>query len=182
MTSVLPELTFGLLILLGGVVAAETPKKHKLGPQARASIKASLDRVQYFPVDELRWADAGPNLPPGTKIALLDGNPATPDQLFTYRLKMPAGARLPPHAHPADEHVTIISGELLSGLGDTWDDQAMRRMPAGSYYALPGGTHHYALVTKECVMQMHGVGPWEIHYLNPEDDPQRTAERAAKAD
>jgi quercetin dioxygenase-like cupin family protein len=87
---------------------------------------------------------------------------------------MPAGARLRPHTHSAaDEHVTIISGELLSGLGEHWDDKAMKRMPAGSFYALPAGTHHYALVTKECVIQMHGVGPWAIRY----EKPQRAAER-----
>ncbi len=130
------------------------------------SIKSSLERVVYFPVDELTWSAAGPNLPPGTKITRLDGDPTTPDQLFTYRLEVPAGVRLLPHMHPADEHVTIISGELLSGLGDTWDDATMRPMTAGSFYALPAGTYHYALVTKTCVMQMHGVGPWEIRYVD----------------
>jgi len=177
MTSVFAKFSFGLLTFLGAVASAGEPQEDKTAPKDKASLKASLVRVQYFPVDELKWSDAPANLPPGTKIALLDGDPAKPDQLFTYRLKMPAGARLVPHAHSADEHVTIISGELLSGLGEKWDDKAMRRMPAGSFYALPAGTHHYALVTKECVMQMHGVGPWEIHYASPGAQPQRSAER-----
>jgi quercetin dioxygenase-like cupin family protein len=178
MTSVLPKLCFGLLIILGAVASAGEPKQETSAPKDKVSIKSSLERVMYFPIDELKWSDAGPNLPPGTKIAFLDGDPAKPDQLYTYRLKMPAGARLRPHAHSAaDEHVTIISGELLSGLGENWDDKAMKRMPAGSFYALPAGTHHYALVTKECVMQMHGVGPWEIHYASPDEKPPRRAER-----
>ena len=35
-------------------------------------------------------------------------------------------------------------------------------------------TPHFAYTTKEPVeLQLHGMGPWGITYLNPADDPRK---------
>jgi len=147
-------------------------ESQKPGTQpAKASIKTTMDRALYVSADDQKWVDAPPHLPPGTKMLILDGDPAIPDRLFTMRLKMPAGTRLPPHFHPADEHVTVISGEFLSGEGDTFSPEATKSMRAGSFYAFPAGHRHFAFVPTESVIQMHGVGPWQVIYVNPADDP-----------
>ena len=39
---------------------------------------------------------------------------------------------------------------------------------------MPKGHHHFAWAKGETVVQVHGVGPWAIVYVNPADDP-RTA-------
>lgn len=56
-------------------------------------------------------------LRPGAAIALLDGRADIADRLFTLRLRMPEGYRIMPHWHPADEHVTVVSGALRVGHG-----------------------------------------------------------------
>jgi hypothetical protein len=33
--------------------------------------------------------------------------------------------------------------------------------------------HHYALTQDEVIVQVHGVGPWGITYVNPADDPRK---------
>jgi hypothetical protein len=40
--------------------------------------------------------------------------------------------------------------------------------------------HHAAETTGETVLQLDGVGPFDIHYLNPADNPNPKAAAAAK--
>jgi hypothetical protein len=35
--------------------------------------------------------------------------------------------------------------------------------------------HHYAWATGETEVQVHGVGPFKLIYVNPADDPSKTA-------
>jgi quercetin dioxygenase-like cupin family protein len=58
---------------------------------------------------DLKWMDAPPGLPPGAKMAVLEGDPNKKGP-FTVRLQAPAGYKIPPHTHPTTEHVTVISG------------------------------------------------------------------------
>ncbi|MCI0595615.1 MAG: cupin domain-containing protein [candidate division Zixibacteria bacterium] len=121
---------------------------------------------------ELKWADAPPSLPPGAKLAVLEGDPAQPGP-FTMRIKAPAGYKVPPHWHPADEHVTVISGSFFMGLGDKFDEKAMKELTPGGFAVMATGTRHFAMTKKETVVQVHGIGPWGINYVNPADDPRQ---------
>lgn len=38
---------------------------------------------------------------------------------------------------------------------------------------MPARHVHYIETTADTVIQIHGVGPWELHYVNPNDDPRR---------
>jgi len=88
------------------------------------------------------------------------------------RLKFPDGYRVQPHSHPKIERVTVISGTLHFGMGDRFDANATRPIPAGSYGYWPAGMKHFAWSKGETVLQLHGIGPWQIVYVNPADDPR----------
>jgi hypothetical protein len=45
-------------------------------------------------------------------------------------------------------------------------------LPAGSFFALPPDTAHYAFIDQETVIQLSSVGPWGLTYINPNDDPR----------
>ncbi len=148
------------------MATAEQSTRREPEAQTGTSVTASMRRALYVASDDLEWVEGPASMPPGTKMALLDGDPSSPDRLYTMRLKLPAGAQLQPHWHPgADEHVTVISGEIRSGEGDTFAPETARVLTAGSFYAFPAGHAHFAVVTKECVIQMHGVGPWQVVYV-----------------
>jgi quercetin dioxygenase-like cupin family protein len=122
--------------------------------------------------DDVKWADAPPSLPRGAMVAVIEGKPSEPGQ-FTMRLKFPAGYKVSPHSHPAIEHVTVISGAISFGMGDEFDAGKLKPMRAGSFIAMPIGTTHFVEAKEETVVQVHGVGPWAIKYVNPEDDPSK---------
>jgi quercetin dioxygenase-like cupin family protein len=120
---------------------------------------------------QLIWADA-PAVAPGAKIAVIEGplNKAVP---FTFRLLLPANAKIAPHIHPAFERVTVLSGTFHFAHGDTFDPARTRALGQGSVAVMPPGAPMFGYTKEETVIQLHGVGPWGISYLNPADDPRK---------
>lgn len=121
---------------------------------------------------DLKWGDAPPVFEKGASMAVLSGDPSK-DGLYVVRLKMPAGYKINAHWHPTDEHVTVISGTFLAGMGDKLDKSKMKEFPAGSYALLPANMHHYAMAKNACVVQVHGMGPFSLTYVDPTDDPMK---------
>ena len=129
------------------------------------------EHVRFTPAD-LKWSDGPPSLPAGAKIAVLNGDPKKAG-LFTMRLEFPAGFKIPPHTHPAAEHVTVISGTFNMGHGAKFDEAAAHEMPPGSFSLMPAGMQHFGWTKTGCVVQVHAMGPFEINYVNPADDPRQ---------
>jgi quercetin dioxygenase-like cupin family protein len=122
---------------------------------------------------DIKWGDAPPDLPRGAQLAVLHGDPSK-KAVFTVRLKMPAGYKIPPHWHTNDEQLTILSGTFLLHMGDTQDAPTQELGP-GAYHFLPGKMHHAAEAKGDTVLQLDGMGPFDIHYLNPADNPSKSA-------
>ncbi len=114
-----------------------------------------------FTADSIVWKDAPATLPPGSKMAILEGNP-TVDGLFTMRVRIPAGSAIPPHWHPRQERVTILSGSVNLGFGSVAGTGPVTRYGPGSFYVNPPRVMHYLSFPEATEMQMTGVGPWEL--------------------
>jgi quercetin dioxygenase-like cupin family protein len=123
-----------------------------------------------FTPESIVWKDAPPTMPAGSRIAVLEGDPAA-DGTFTMRIRIPAGTVLPPHWHPRHERVTVLTGAAEVGFGSSVDRQAVRRYGAGSFYLTPPRLMHYVLFPEETEMQLTGTGPWEMHRTDVSPDP-----------
>lgn len=122
--------------------------------------------------DAMTWGPPPPSLPPGALVSVLSGDP-TKEGPFTMRAKMPDGYRIPPHWHPVDEHVTVVEGTFYMGLGETFGEAAGHALTAGGFAMMSAGTRHFAWAKGDTIVQIHGMGPWRINYVNPDDDPRR---------
>lgn len=122
--------------------------------------------------NDLKWTDKTPGLPAGGKMAILEGDPNKPGP-FTFRFRAPAGFKVMPHSHPGTEHVTVLSGVVHMGMGDAFDKSKAKKLTAGSFAVMPAGGNHFVWVEEEAIVQIHGVGPWGITYVNPADDPRK---------
>lgn len=120
---------------------------------------------------DILWVDAPPALPAGAKVAVLEGDPSKPGP-FTMRIMMPAKYRIAPHYHPADEHVTVISGSFAMGIGEVSNENALNELSVGGFAMMRTGTRHFAWSKDGAVIQLHGIGPWGLSYVNPTDDPR----------
>lgn len=122
---------------------------------------------------DLKWGPPPPVFEQkGSSFALISGDPSQAG-LYVVRLKMAAGYRIAPHWHPTDEHVTVLSGTFSIGMGETFDKTAMKDLPAGGYVLLPADMRHYAMAKTASVVQVHGMGPFMLTYVNPADDPSK---------
>jgi quercetin dioxygenase-like cupin family protein len=127
--------------------------------------------VMQMPGDT-KWGPAPPMLPAGAQIAVLAGDPgkAAP---YTVRLKFPANYAIPAHSHPTDENVTVVTGTLFMGMGNKLDAGHGMALGAGGFALMPAGANHFAYTKQETTIILHGIGPVEFTYVNPNDDPRR---------
>jgi len=154
-----------VLALVPGTIAQE---------HAHTAAAPAAKHVMFTP-DELKWGPAPPSLPPGAQMAVLSGDPSVKGQPFVIRAKFPDGYRVPPHWHPTDENLTVLAGTFMMATGDKVDLAAMKPLGAGSYSKVTANTHHYAMAKGATIIQVHGVGPFTVTYVNPNDDPRKKA-------
>ncbi len=149
-------LTCGL-VLAGGIVQGQKTKSHAMVTPG-----------------EIQWKAGPSTLPAGAQMVVLAGDPAEPG-FHLVRYKFPAGYRIPPHFHPIDENIIVVSGVYQMGMGDNFDIGAMTSLPAGSFATMPAGTHHYAMTTVGATVDRPASGIYGITYVNPKDDPRNAA-------
>lgn len=150
---------------------AKEKKADSKGATKDTSKAAAMAEHKMFTPSDLKWSDGPPFLPPGVKMAVLEGDPGKPGA-FTIRLQAPDGYKIPAHTHPTAERITVISGTFHLGTGNKLDEAAGHEMVAGSFAVMPAGMKHFAWATGETVVQVHGTGPFQIKYVNPADDPR----------
>lgn len=172
---------FGILaaLALASPVLADdtaTPAQPDNAAAAQAAAPAA-DQVVIM-AKEIKWMDGPEGLPKGAKFTVLSGNPMAPGA-FTIRAQFPANYKIMPHFHGTDENVTVISGEMSASMGDVFEMSKGHTLGAGDFMSLSAGMHHFAWTKKGATIQIHGMGPFSITYLNPSDDP-RNAKEAAK--
>jgi quercetin dioxygenase-like cupin family protein len=141
------------------------------GPQEKSARPLPQGAIQVTP-DSISWGPASASLPPGAKMAVLEGDPKK-DGIFTMRVMLPRGTRILPHTHPRDERVTVISGEVGVGFGDNFDSALLKRFPTGSFYVNPAGSRHFISTDEETVLQITGIGPWELKAAPPSPPHER---------
>jgi quercetin dioxygenase-like cupin family protein len=127
--------------------------------------------MRLYPPTSIEWKPGPAAIPAGAKMAVLEGDP-TKEGPFAVRFQFPAGYHIAPHTHPKTERVTVISGMMLLAMGENLDRSAAKSLNAGTYGFWPAGMKHIAWFDGETIIQLHGIGPWQINYVNPADDPR----------
>ena len=150
-------------LLIGGVAVMGA---------ASTTLAETMDGHTLLPAEKIEWGPGPASIPPGAEAVVLHGDPSE-EGLFALRLRLPEDYAIPPHTHPQPEIVTVISGTFHVGMGETADRDEAEALPAGSFFAFQPGMAHYAFNDEETVIQLNSTGPWELNYVNPEDDPRR---------
>jgi quercetin dioxygenase-like cupin family protein len=141
---------------------------------ASSSLMAQTDPpgfVQIVP-DQIKWQPTAA-IPSGGQSSILYGDPrkASP---FVTRVKQPADYKIPPHTHPEERVYTVMSGTFYIGFGDKFDPTKLKAFPAGSMFVVPANASHFHWMRSgEAVVQVSGVGPSGIEYVDRADDPRK---------
>lgn len=144
-----------------------------MGLIALSASALAQDGVTMVKPDALTWRDS-PALPKGGQVAILVGNPTKAGSVVVQRTKLPSNYTVPPHTHPYAETVTVISGSLGFGMGETFDTTKGEMVKAGALQAMPAKHAHYLWTgNEEAIIQVQFVGPAAIDYVNAADDPRK---------
>lgn len=159
------------LLLLGlGASAQQAPK-----PEAAKAPMADEHKMAVLPdLQSMKWGPGSEAFPAGMKMVVMSGDP-TSTGFVSVRAKFPPGYVVPPHWHPSDEHVTILSGSLYFGMGDKVDTKTATLVKQGGYFVADAQMHHYVVTKTGVVVQIDLTGPLAINYVNPSDDPRNKA-------
>lgn len=141
---------------------------------AVAGIVVSVSAVAQAPAPgvmamtpaDMAWTSQGAVAAPGMQQVNLVGDPAKPGP-YTLRLRFPKGFRIAPHTHPDSREVTVLSGVYATGYGETFDEAALKTLPAGSFYTEPANVPHYIEIKEDVVLQVSGVGPSGRRFVKP---------------
>ena len=63
----------------------------------------------------------------------------------------------------------------MLGTGEKFDKAALQALPLGSYGFMPKEMRHFAQCKGETIVQVYGMGPFKVIYVNPADDPVNKA-------
>ena len=127
------------------------------GLSAMVAAQGSGESIIKLP-GQLEWK--APAISPGPQTAVLYGDPSKPG-VYVMRVKIPAGFKIMPHTHP-DEWRTevVLSGTQYFGVGEKWDESKLKSLPAGTFFAEPKGTPHFAWAKDgEVIVQITAMGP-----------------------
>ena len=104
--------------------------------------------------------------PNGTYQANVVGDVAKPGP-YAARTRLPAGLRIPPHFHPEDRIVLVVSGTLYVSYGEKFDETKMTALPPGSVFTEPGREPHFTWAKDgDVVLHVTGMGPTATTWLD----------------
>lgn len=119
----------------------------------------------------LKWGAAPSALPSGAQMAVVKGDPGKKGR-FVVELKMPVDYSVPAHWHPSDETVKVLSGRIGYGMSDKLDEANAKHLTPGHSVTMKAKTHHWVFASGGATVQVSGMGPFQITYVDPKDDPR----------
>lgn len=115
--------------------------------------------------ENIEWTPCPAHLPPGCELTVLEGSPKIAD-LFTVRFQLDAGFYMPPHTHPKDERVTIISGQVAVAFGADATREDAKTFGPGDYYVNKREEIHIVWADSTSILQITGIGPWKADFID----------------
>jgi len=98
---------------------------------------------------------------------VIQGDVEKEGQEFVMRIRELRGSFIPPHTHPVDEHITVLAGNVCLGMGPEFDRAKLKCLGPGGYAFFPKGTTIFGESAEPATVQVHGLGPFHLHWKYP---------------
>ena len=174
-----PRLKLGAALFLAYTIAAcsdadgsTANAQNRLTAPTDASRSLSADHDRHHH-SQFVFGPAPAIFPKGALFAVVQGDPSVAGKIFTVRLIFPSGYVLPPHTHPEEEHVTVLRGTFLAGMGPDFSQDSLTPLQTGDFMTMPKDAPHFAKTRGITEVQVHGIGPFALTYVHPSDDPTK---------
>jgi mannose-6-phosphate isomerase-like protein (cupin superfamily) len=148
--------TYFNIFVLALLVASVTPTAFSQMDHAGG------DEFLPVPLENLEWFEyQAAGFEPGLKLTFVYGNPSVEGEPYVLRASFPDGYIIPPHIHPMAENLTMLSGTLLMGKGNRFDEEKLVTYKTGDFLYIPAEHPHFGKTVGPTVFQLHGIGPFQ---------------------
>jgi quercetin dioxygenase-like cupin family protein len=124
---------------------------------------AEAHKIVHF--GDLKWTP----IMKGCELAAVAGDSSAEGAPFVLRIRCADGVKIPAHWHPTDEHLTVLKGTFLVSTGESFDEAKLQTMNVGNFVTMPKEMRHFAMCKGETIVQVHGVGPFKVNWVNPSE-------------
>jgi quercetin dioxygenase-like cupin family protein len=114
---------------------------------------------------DLKWTP----IMKGCDLAPVSGDFNVEGAPFVLRIRCVDGAKVPAHWHPTDEYLTVLKGTFLVAVGEAFDESKLQTMNVGNFILMPKEMRHFAMNKGETIVQIHGMGPFKVNWVNPSE-------------
>lgn len=160
------------LICICALAAFVTAGAAQMHSQDKPDKKDAGDAHKIVHFGDLKWTP----ITKGCDLAAVSGDFNIEGAPFVLRIRCADGTKIPAHWHPTDENLTVLKGAFLVGMGETFDESKVQTMNVGNFVLMPKEMRHFANCTGEVIVQVHGVGPFKVNWVNPSEvQPPDTA-------
>lgn len=156
-------------LLVAGAVALAVPALAIAADAVQAAEQVLIN------AKSMHWSDAPPSMPKGAKVVVLYGDPSAAGR-YVMRMLLPANYRIPFHWHSEPQQLTVISGELYVANDATYNKKLAHGVKAGGFVFLPAKAQQYVFTKHTTVVEIHGSGPFDVKYVDPNNDPEKWAQ------
>lgn len=151
----------GMLVLLLLAIAV-APLRAQTDPSIVSNFDADTTMTMSS-ASAIQWGDLkAEGFAPGAKLAVIHGDPSGTGD-YTVRLQFPGGYRFPVHWHPKAEHLTVLSGSFILGMGTSVNAAVEKTYGPGDFLYIPAKNTHFGGAKGTTVVQLHGIGPFTIN-------------------
>ena len=158
-----------LVVLLGiAALAMAAPSQEK---------KEGMEAHKVVHFGDLKWTP----IFKGAELAPVSGDPNAEGAPFVVRFRCADGTKIPAHWHPTDENATVLKGTFQVGIGEAFDESKLQTMNVGNFMMMPKEVRHFGSCKGDTIVQLHGVGPFKVNWVNPSEvEPPDAPAAAAK--
>jgi hypothetical protein len=102
----------------------------------------------------------------GQLVTRVSGDPNVAGAPFVIRIWNFDNQIVLPHTHPEDEHIVVVQGTWFLAEGEHFDRDRLRPLAVGDYAFVPRRQAHFAWSKGMTVIQVHGIGPFRVDYVD----------------
>lgn len=162
------------LVLVAGLASSACGQTQAQNAQPAAANETPISEFRDTPAQlaVLRpTGGQGSSNNSGVEEVVILGDPAEAG-VYSMLLKVAPNTRIAAHHHDGNRVGTVLEGTWRIGYGETFDESALKVLPAGSIYSEPNQGPHFARTADEAVVvQITGMGPTDTVYEDISEDP-----------
>jgi hypothetical protein len=66
-------------------------------------------------------------------------------------------------------------------MGESFDESKLKTMNSGSFMLMPKEMRHFGMARGDLILQVHGLGPFKVNWVNPSEVQHPDAPAASAA-